>query len=157
MPHTELQCQSDSNFLSQSLSFSRFPPLIPPCFTKIHLFFRSVAVNKARLKRMGITHILNTAHGTGVYTGESFYSGMNIHYMGIELDDFPDVDISPHFRPTAEFLDEALLTHKGRRPLVSVRLGHVKFFFFVLRQNTSWFYLFNINFPPKYLVQTFFL
>lgn len=76
---------------------------------------------------MGITHILNTAHGTGVYTGESFYSGMNIHYMGIELDDFPDVNISAHFRPTAEFLDEALLTHKGGRPLASVRLGHVKF------------------------------
>lgn len=89
-----------------------------------------MAVNKARLKRMGITHILNTAHGTGVYTGESFYSGMNIHYMGIELDDFPDVDISAHFRPTAEFLDEALLTHKGRGPLASVRLGHVEFFFF---------------------------
>lgn len=80
------------------------------------LFSRSVAVNKARLKRMGITHILNTAHGTGVYTGESFYSGMNIQYMGIEVDDFPDADISPHFRPTAEFLDEALLTHKGEKP-----------------------------------------
>lgn len=62
---------------------------------------------------MGITHILNTAHGTGVYTGESFYTGMNIQYMGIEVDDFPDADISVHFRPTAEFLDEALLTHKG--------------------------------------------
>lgn len=76
--------------------------------------FRSVAVNTARLKRMGITHILNAAHGTGVYTGESFYSGMSIRYLGIELDDFADADISVHFRPTAEFLDEALLTHKGQ-------------------------------------------
>lgn len=79
---------------------------------------RSVAVNKARLKRIGITHILNTAHGTGVYTNESFYAGMNIKYMGIEVDDFPDADISVHFRPTAEFLDDALLTHKGRQDLV---------------------------------------
>lgn len=78
---------------------------------------RSVAVNKARLKRIGITHILNTAHGTGVYTNESFYAGMNIKYMGIEVDDFPDADISVHFRPTAEFLDDALLTHKGRQDL----------------------------------------
>ncbi|XP_071766766.2 serine/threonine/tyrosine-interacting-like protein 2 [Centroberyx gerrardi] len=75
---------------------------------------KSVAVNKARLKRMGITHILNAAHGTGVYTGEAFYASMNIQYMGIEVDDFPDADISPHFRTTAEFLDEALLTHKGK-------------------------------------------
>ncbi|KAM3585591.1 uncharacterized protein V6R79_022000 [Siganus canaliculatus] len=81
---------------------------------------KSVAVNKARLKRMGITHILNAAHGTGVYTGDAFYSGMNIQYMGIEVDDFPYVDISPHFRPTAEFLDEALLTHKGKVLVVSM-------------------------------------
>ncbi|XP_070786973.1 serine/threonine/tyrosine-interacting-like protein 2 [Enoplosus armatus] len=81
---------------------------------------KSVAVNKARLKRMGITHILNTAHGTGVYTGESFYAGMNIQYMGIEVDDFADADISVHFRPTAEFLDEALLTHKGKVLVVSM-------------------------------------
>ncbi|XP_026787463.3 serine/threonine/tyrosine-interacting-like protein 2 [Pangasianodon hypophthalmus] len=75
---------------------------------------KSVAVNKARLKRLGITHILNAGHGTGVYTGESFYQGMNITYMGIEVDDFPDADISPHFRSCAEFLDEALLTHRGK-------------------------------------------
>jgi atypical dual specificity phosphatase len=75
-----------------------------------------VAVNKARLKRMGITQILNAAHGTGVYTGATFYAGMDIGYMGIEVDDFPDADISPHFRTTAEFLDEALLTHKGAFP-----------------------------------------
>ncbi|PWA15960.1 hypothetical protein CCH79_00020049 [Gambusia affinis] len=75
---------------------------------------KSVAVNKARLKRMGITHILNTAHGTGVYTGQAFYANMDIQYRGIELDDFPDADIAAHFRPAAEFLDEALLTHKGR-------------------------------------------
>ncbi|KAM6893461.1 serine/threonine/tyrosine-interacting-like protein 2 [Xenentodon cancila] len=81
---------------------------------------KSVAVNKARLKRMGITHILNTAHGTGVYTNASFYAGMNIQYMGIEVDDFPDADISPHFRPTAEFLDEALLTHKGKVLVISM-------------------------------------
>uniref|UniRef100_A0A8C7XEH6 Dual specificity phosphatase 27 n=1 Tax=Oryzias sinensis TaxID=183150 RepID=A0A8C7XEH6_9TELE len=81
---------------------------------------KSVAVNKARLKRMGITHILNTAHGTGVYTNESFYAGMNIQYMGIEVDDFTEADISPHFRPTAEFLDEALLTHKGKALVVSM-------------------------------------
>ncbi|XP_056226663.1 serine/threonine/tyrosine-interacting-like protein 2 [Seriola aureovittata] len=89
-------------------------------FSNIFIAEKSVAVNKARLKRMGITHILNTAHGTGVYTGESFYAGMNIQYMGIEVDDFPDADISVHFRSTAEFLDEALLTHRGKVLVVSM-------------------------------------
>lgn len=69
---------------------------------------------------MGITHILNCAHGTGVYTGQAFYAGMNISYMGVEVDDFADADISPHFRTAAEFLDEALLTHKGEKYLCNV-------------------------------------
>lgn len=93
------------------------------CVVLFIYLFRSVAVNKARLKRMGITHILNAAHGTGVYTGQAFYTGMNIQYMGIEVDDFTDADISPHFRPTAEFLDEALLTHKGENwPFFSFKI-----------------------------------
>ncbi|NXF79834.1 DUS27 phosphatase, partial [Sclerurus mexicanus] len=83
---------------------------------------KSVAVNKSRLKRLGITHVLNAAHGTGVYTGAGFYNGLNIQYLGIEVDDFPDMDISKHFRPAAEFLDEALLTYRGR-VLVSSEMG----------------------------------
>ncbi|XP_057685791.1 serine/threonine/tyrosine-interacting-like protein 2 isoform X2 [Corythoichthys intestinalis] len=98
------------------------PPSQPvdEVWPNIFIAEKSVAVNKARLKRMGITHVLNAAHGTGVYTGEAFYSGMGVQYMGVEVDDFLDADISPHFRPTAEFLDEALLTHKGKVVVVSM-------------------------------------
>uniref|UniRef100_A0A452HJ51 Uncharacterized protein n=1 Tax=Gopherus agassizii TaxID=38772 RepID=A0A452HJ51_9SAUR len=83
---------------------------------------KSVAVNKGRLKRLGITHILNAAHGTGVYTGPDFYNGLNIQYLGIEVDDFPEMDISKHFHQAAEFLDEALLTYRGKI-LVSSEMG----------------------------------
>ncbi|KAM5294843.1 serine/threonine/tyrosine-interacting-like protein 2 isoform 1-T4 [Glossophaga mutica] len=83
---------------------------------------KSVAVNKSRLKRLGITHILNAAHGTGVYTGPEFYSGLDIQYLGLEVDDFPEVDISRHFRKATEFLDEALLTYRGK-VLVSSEMG----------------------------------
>ncbi|XP_006876056.1 PREDICTED: inactive dual specificity phosphatase 27 [Chrysochloris asiatica] len=83
---------------------------------------KSVAVNKGRLKRLGITHILNAAHGTGVYTGPDFYTGLKIQYLGVEVDDFPEVDISQHFRKAAEFLDEALLTYRGK-VLVSSEMG----------------------------------
>ncbi|KAM5201773.1 serine/threonine/tyrosine-interacting-like protein 2 [Hipposideros larvatus] len=83
---------------------------------------KSVAVNKGRLKRLGITHILNAAHGTGVYTGPEFYTGLDIQYLGVEVDDFPEVDISQHFRKAAEFLDEALLTCRGK-VLVSSEMG----------------------------------
>ncbi|XP_012600763.2 serine/threonine/tyrosine-interacting-like protein 2 isoform X1 [Microcebus murinus] len=83
---------------------------------------KSVAVNKGRLKRLGITHILNAAHGTGVYTGPEFYTGLEIQYLGVEVDDFPEVDIAQHFRKAAEFLDEALLTYRGK-VLVSSEMG----------------------------------
>lgn len=77
-------------------------------------------MNKGRLKRLGITHILNAAHGTGVYTGPEFYTGLDIQYLGVEVDDFPEVDISQHFRKAAEFLDEALLTYRGEGALRAV-------------------------------------
>ncbi|XP_057581452.1 serine/threonine/tyrosine-interacting-like protein 2 isoform X2 [Hippopotamus amphibius kiboko] len=83
---------------------------------------KSVAVNRGRLKRLGITHILNAAHGTGVYTGPEFYTGLETQYLGVEVDDFPEVDISQHFRKAAEFLDEALLTYRGK-VLVSSEMG----------------------------------
>ncbi|XP_056619180.1 serine/threonine/tyrosine-interacting-like protein 2 [Triplophysa dalaica] len=83
---------------------------------------KSVAVNKSRLKRLGITHVVNAAHGTGVYTGQTFYQNMNVSYMGIEIDDFSESDMSPHFRSCAEFLDDALLTHRGK-VLVSSMMG----------------------------------
>ncbi|XP_077149862.1 serine/threonine/tyrosine-interacting-like protein 2 isoform X1 [Ranitomeya variabilis] len=83
---------------------------------------KSVAVNKGRLKRMGITHILNAGHNTTVFTGPNFYTGMEIQYMGVEVDDFPECDISKFFRPAAEFLDEALLTYRGK-VLVNSEMG----------------------------------
>ncbi|CAI9555322.1 unnamed protein product [Staurois parvus] len=83
---------------------------------------KSVAVNKGRLKRMGITHILNAGHNTTVFTGPEFYTGMEVQYMGVEVDDFPDCDISKFFRPAAEFLDEALLTYRGK-VLVNSEMG----------------------------------
>ncbi|XP_054829783.1 serine/threonine/tyrosine-interacting-like protein 2 [Eublepharis macularius] len=95
---------------------------IDEVWPNIFIAEKSVAVNKSRLKRLGITHVLNAAHGTGVYTGPDFYNGMDIQYLGIEVDDFPDMDISKHFRPAAEFLDEALLTYRGK-VLVSSEMG----------------------------------
>ncbi|XP_038614059.1 serine/threonine/tyrosine-interacting-like protein 2 [Tachyglossus aculeatus] len=88
----------------------------------VYIAEKSVAVNKSRLKRLGITHILNAAHGAGVYTGPEFYAGLEVQYLGIEVDDFPEVDIAQHFRRAAEFLDEALLTYRGK-VLVSSEMG----------------------------------
>ncbi|XP_032889288.1 serine/threonine/tyrosine-interacting-like protein 2 isoform X2 [Amblyraja radiata] len=94
--------------------------LIDEVWPNVYIAEKSVAVNNGRLKRLGITHILNAAHGTGVYTSKAFYTGMDIEYLGIEADDFPDFDLSKYFRKAAEFMDEALLTCRGKVVVCSV-------------------------------------
>ncbi|XP_051870428.1 serine/threonine/tyrosine-interacting-like protein 2 [Pristis pectinata] len=94
--------------------------LINEVWPSVFIAEKSAAVNKGRLKRLGITHILNAAHGTGVYTSKAFYTGMEIEYLGIEADDFPDFDLSKYFRKAAEFMDEALLTCRGKVLVCSV-------------------------------------
>uniref|UniRef100_A0A8C9PAH2 Protein-serine/threonine phosphatase n=1 Tax=Spermophilus dauricus TaxID=99837 RepID=A0A8C9PAH2_SPEDA len=82
----------------------------------------NAAVNKGRLKRLGITHILNAAHGTGVYTGPEFYTGLEIQYLGLEVDDFPEVDISQHFRKAADGITSLCVLFAGK-VLVSSEMG----------------------------------
>ncbi|XP_072116380.1 serine/threonine/tyrosine-interacting-like protein 2 [Mobula birostris] len=94
--------------------------IINEVWPNVFIAEKSAAVNKGRLKRLGITHILNAAHGTGVYTSKAFYTGMEIEYLGIEADDFPDFDLSKYFRKAAEFMDEALLTCRGKVLVCSV-------------------------------------
>ncbi|XP_041067809.1 serine/threonine/tyrosine-interacting-like protein 2 isoform X2 [Carcharodon carcharias] len=94
--------------------------LMDEVWPNVFIAEKSATVNKVRLKRLGITHILNAAHGTGVYTTTGFYAGMEIQYLGIEADDFPDFDLSKHFRKAAEFMDEALLTYRGKVLVCSV-------------------------------------
>ncbi|XP_020384231.2 serine/threonine/tyrosine-interacting-like protein 2 isoform X2 [Rhincodon typus] len=94
--------------------------LMDEVWPNVFIAEKGATVNKVRLKRLGITHILNAAHGTGVYTKTDFYAGMEIQYLGIEADDFPDFDLSKHFRKAAEFMDEALLTYRGKVLVCSV-------------------------------------
>ncbi|XP_067896054.1 serine/threonine/tyrosine-interacting-like protein 2 [Heterodontus francisci] len=94
--------------------------LMDEVWPNVFIAEKSATVNKVRLKRQGITHILNAAHGTGVYTTADFYAGMEIQYHGIEADDFPEFDLSKYFRKAAEFMDEALLTYRGKVLVCSV-------------------------------------
>jgi hypothetical protein len=71
---------------------------------------RSIVLNKDSLKKLGITHVVNCAHGTTRYhvnSGTQFY-GDDFVYYGIEANDEIEFDLTPHFRPTAEFIKDAL-------------------------------------------------
>lgn len=70
---------------------------------------RFTAQNKPQLVNLGITHVLNAAHGPQhIDTGPWFYSDTNIEYHGVEASDCKDFDLRPFFRDAAEFIHVAL-------------------------------------------------
>lgn len=89
------------------------------------LLSRHTAMDRAKLKQMGITHILNAAAVKNnlmallgmprkedllrkVKTGAKYYKGMNITYYGVPVVDDHLFDISKYFYPSAAFIHQAL-------------------------------------------------
>lgn len=71
--------------------------------------FRVAARDKATLHSLGITHIVNAAHGRQhVNTGPRFYRDMPVDYYGVEADDATDFILSPFFYPIARYIRAAL-------------------------------------------------
>ncbi|XP_076358322.1 dual specificity protein phosphatase 3-like [Tachypleus tridentatus] len=82
------------------------------------------ARNKTYLKQFGITHVVNTAEGSGfgqVNTGRSYYHGTNIQYLGMNVLDIPQACISDHFEEAVNFIDCAL--KNGGKVLVHCLMG----------------------------------
>uniref|UniRef100_A0A8C7WRU0 Dual specificity protein phosphatase n=1 Tax=Oryzias sinensis TaxID=183150 RepID=A0A8C7WRU0_9TELE len=76
-----------------------------------------VATNVLRLKRIGITHILNAAEGNSfmhVNTSAQFYAGTGIVYHGVPASDTDHFDISVYFQEAAEFIETALRSKNGK-------------------------------------------
>ncbi|XP_063987971.1 dual specificity protein phosphatase 3-like isoform X1 [Diachasmimorpha longicaudata] len=71
----------------------------------------TTAKNKSYLKRIGVTHVLNTAEGTRfgfVPTNRDYYRDVGMQYLGLPLADLPSVDISKYFYTAAVFIDDAI-------------------------------------------------
>ncbi|KAI4791599.1 hypothetical protein KUCAC02_033910 [Chaenocephalus aceratus] len=74
-------------------------------------------MNVMRLKRQGITHILNAAEGNSfmhVNTNAEFYAGTSITYHGVAASDTDHFDISVYFEEGAEFIEKALAYKNGK-------------------------------------------
>jgi protein-tyrosine phosphatase len=85
---------------------------------------RGSARNKAFLKMLGITHVVNCAEGNRfsmVSTGDCFYADVGIRYIGINVVDIPQAQISAHFHECANFIERAIL--EGGRVLVHCYVG----------------------------------
>ena len=76
-------------------------------------FFHSrIATDLSKLESLGVTHVLNTAEGTGsnqILTGSDFY-GTDIKYFGIPGSDEESFDLSEYFDQGADFIREAIGT-----------------------------------------------
>ncbi|XP_037968763.2 dual specificity protein phosphatase 13 [Plutella xylostella] len=81
------------------------------------------AKDKNFLRRMGITHVLNTAEGkrfTQVDTDHLYYRDTSIRYKGFPMMDMPSTDIAKYFYIAANFIDEGI---SGGRVLVHCMMG----------------------------------
>ncbi|XP_077202116.1 dual specificity protein phosphatase 26-like [Paroedura picta] len=73
-----------------------------------------IAHNKEELQRLGITHVLNAAHGAWGSRGCQEFYGQEIHYYGISAEDAPDFDLSVHFHSASEYIHKALSAPQGK-------------------------------------------
>uniref|UniRef100_A0A5F8H2P2 Uncharacterized protein n=1 Tax=Monodelphis domestica TaxID=13616 RepID=A0A5F8H2P2_MONDO len=93
---------------------------------RIYVGNATVAQDLARLKQLGITHVLNAAEGLSfmhVNTNAQFYEGTNITYLGIKANDTEEFNLSAYFEKAADFIGSALAQKNGK-VLVHCREGY---------------------------------
>lgn len=75
---------------------------------------RATANNRFELWKLGITHVLNAAHGGLYCQGNADFYGSSVSYLGVPAHDLPEFDISVYFSSAADFIHRALSTPGGR-------------------------------------------
>ncbi|KAK7919173.1 hypothetical protein WMY93_010457 [Mugilogobius chulae] len=94
---------------------------------RLYLSNTSVAKDKTLLQDLGVTHIVNAAHGPQrIDTGAGYYDDVGVAYLGVESDDSKDFNISVFFRETAEFIDSALCENGMKDDLVKCSSGSLR-------------------------------
>ncbi|XP_023325845.1 dual specificity protein phosphatase 3 [Eurytemora carolleeae] len=112
-------------------------------FPGIHVGDKGAAKNTFYLKKVGVTHVLNTAEGqkqATVDTNAAYYKPVGIKYKGLKLLDVAQTNIAMHFDEVAEFIDEALSS--GGCVLVNCQMGMSRsstcvLAYLMLRQNMT--------------------
>lgn len=69
---------------------------------------RFMSHNRLGLWQLGITHVLNAAHGKLCCKGSDDFYGTTVKYYGVPANDLPTFDLSSFFYPAAEFIHQAL-------------------------------------------------
>uniref|UniRef100_A0A8C1V1Z4 Dual specificity protein phosphatase n=1 Tax=Cyprinus carpio TaxID=7962 RepID=A0A8C1V1Z4_CYPCA len=74
------------------------------------------------LWRLGITHVLNAAHGKMCCKGRDDFYGTTVKYYGVPANDLPTFDISSFFYPSAHYIHDAFST-TGAKVFVHCAVG----------------------------------
>ncbi|XP_024913859.1 dual specificity phosphatase DUPD1-like [Cynoglossus semilaevis] len=76
----------------------------------VYIGDEETARDKYKIKKLGITHILNAAEGTwnNVDTGPGYYGDMDIVYYGVVAEDIATFDLSQYFFSGAQFIEKTL-------------------------------------------------
>ena len=99
----------------------KFVGRLTKIFNHLYLGSQGDALDKKTLKRLGITHILNTVDGTtGCLTYQGFYSD-ELKYLGFKTEDQPNYPIMDHFDKTYKFIEDARTT--GGKCLIHCMAG----------------------------------
>ncbi|XP_072162988.1 dual specificity protein phosphatase 3-like [Diadema setosum] len=103
---------------ANGMSYSRRLNSVDLVYKDIFIGGEFIAKDKARLKQLGITHIINCAQGTGhaflVDTDQEYYEDVNIKFLGLPVCDTHMANIKQHFETAARFMDDALQKGEGR-------------------------------------------
>ncbi|XP_053306507.1 dual specificity protein phosphatase 13-like [Spea bombifrons] len=109
----------------QSLLDSRrtsFPHHVNEVWPNLYLGDLVIANNRYELWKMGITHVLNAAHGGRFSEGNCDFYGSTITYHGVPACDVPHFDMTKYFHSASEFIHRALTTD-GAKLLVHCVVG----------------------------------
>ncbi|XP_066454815.1 dual specificity protein phosphatase 13A-like [Eleutherodactylus coqui] len=99
-----------------------FSHRVDEVWPNLYLGDLSTANNRYELWKLGITHVLNAAHGRRYSEGHPDFYGASITYHGVPANDLPEFDMSKYFYLASEFIHKALST-PGARLLVHCVVG----------------------------------
>lgn len=74
-----------------------------------------MANDRYSLWKLGISHVVNAAHGSSHCQGCRDFYGSSVDYYGVPADDSPTFDLSPYFFPSADYIKKALNDAGGKR------------------------------------------
>ncbi|XP_077406316.1 dual specificity protein phosphatase 13A-like [Vanacampus margaritifer] len=88
----------------------RFGNHVDEVWPRLFIGDASVANDRYVLWKLGITHVVNAAHGSKCCQGGRHFYGPAVDYYAVPAADSPTFDLSPYFLPCARYIDNALNT-----------------------------------------------